>query len=158
MDESASKTNDSNKIVKKYMIGVAAAGLIPVPVIDSVAITGIQLKMLHSLANLYEIQFMENLGKSLIASLIGSGVAIVGASRLSRALKVVPGVQILAGLSTSAISVAATYAIGKVFIQHFESGGTFLNFKPDQVKAYFAEQFQEGKTTSQTIDYTGIKP
>jgi len=29
---------------------------------------------------------------------------------------------------------AATYALGMVFIQHFSSGGTFLNFDPDQVK------------------------
>ena len=40
---------------------------------------------------------------------------------------------------------ASTYAVGQVFIQHFESGGTFLDFDPDKVKAYFAEQVEKGK-------------
>lgn len=47
----------------------------------------------------------------------------------------------------SAISGAITYAIGQVFIQHFESGGTFLDFDPKKVKEYFMEQFEEGNKT-----------
>jgi hypothetical protein len=43
------------------------------------------------------------------------------------------------------ISGASTYAIYKVFIQHFESGGTFLDLDPAKVKSYFAEQFTKGK-------------
>jgi hypothetical protein len=40
---------------------------------------------------------------------------------------------------------ASTYAVGRVFLQHFESGGTFLTFDPEQVRDYFAEQFEAGK-------------
>ena len=40
---------------------------------------------------------------------------------------------------------ASTYAIGKVFIQHFESGGTFLDFEPAKVRAYFSQQFDKGR-------------
>jgi hypothetical protein len=32
-----------------------------------------------------------------------------------------------------------------VFVQHFESGGTFLDLDPAKVKAYFSEQFERGK-------------
>jgi len=35
--------------------------------------------------------------------------------------------------------------VGKVFMQHFASGGTFLNFNPDEVKEYYSQMFQEGK-------------
>jgi len=44
-----------------------------------------------------------------------------------------------------AVAGASTYAVGQVFIQHFESGGTFLDFDPEKVKGYFAEQFEKGK-------------
>ncbi|MCP4106117.1 MAG: hypothetical protein GY749_11350 [Desulfobacteraceae bacterium] len=40
---------------------------------------------------------------------------------------------------------ASTYALGKIFIQHFASGGTFLTFDPEKVKAYYAEMFEDGK-------------
>jgi hypothetical protein len=35
--------------------------------------------------------------------------------------------------------------VGKVFVQHFESGGTFLNFKPEEVRAYYQQMFKEGE-------------
>ncbi len=38
-----------------------------------------------------------------------------------------------------------TYAVGRVFLQHFESGGTFLNFNPEEVKEHYARLFEEGK-------------
>lgn len=42
-------------------------------------------------------------------------------------------------------SGSATYAIYKVFVQHFESGGTFLDLDPAKVKVYFSEHFAKGK-------------
>jgi hypothetical protein len=38
-----------------------------------------------------------------------------------------------------------TYAVGKVFLQHFAFGGTFLDFDPKKVREHFARQFEEGK-------------
>jgi len=35
------------------------------------------------------------------------------------------------------VAGAATYAIGKVFVRHFASGGTFLTFNPEKVKDYY---------------------
>ncbi len=46
---------------------------------------------------------------------------------------------------------ASTWALGKVFIQHFESGGTFLDFKPEEVKEYFKAQFVEGRKMATTM-------
>jgi hypothetical protein len=39
---------------------------------------------------------------------------------------------------------ASTYAVGKIFVRHFESGGTFLNFNPEQVKEAFQKEFDDG--------------
>ena len=37
------------------------------------------------------------------------------------------------------------YAMGQLFVQHFESGGTFLTFDPEKVRGHYAELFEEGK-------------
>ena len=133
--------------VKNYVLGTAAAGFIPIPLADMTIISLVQLKMLHALANLYEVKFTKNLCKSLLASLTG-GLAAVGIGRgtLASVLKSIPLLGPVAGAATMpAVAGASTYAVGQVFIQHFESGGTFLDFDPDKVKGYFAEQFEKGK-------------
>jgi hypothetical protein len=59
--------------------------------------------------------------------------------------KFIPGVgQTLATGSAVLLNGAATYAVGKVFIQHFAAGGTFLTFDPEAVRDYFATQLKEG--------------
>ena len=35
------------------------------------------------------------------------------------------------------VAGAATYALGNVFVKHFESGGTLLDFKPEPVRDFF---------------------
>jgi hypothetical protein len=40
---------------------------------------------------------------------------------------------------------ASAWALGKVFIRHFESGGTLLTLDPVEAKEHFKEQFAEGQ-------------
>jgi len=55
-----------------------------------------------------------------------------------------------ATLPTSA--AATTYALAKIFIQHFESGGTFLDFEPSRVRNHFAHYYAQGKRVArQTV-------
>ena len=141
------KSLSASVIVKNYIMGSVAAGFIPVPIADMTVIAGVQLKMLHALANLYEVKFTKNLGKSVVGSLTG-GVAAAGVGKgaLLSLVKSFPIVGPALGAATMpAVAGASTYAVGQVFIQHFESGGTFLDFDADKVKAYFAEQFEKGK-------------
>jgi hypothetical protein len=42
-----------------------------------------------------------------------------------------------------AISGGMTYAIGKVFVQHFESGGTLLDFQPEKMRKYYLDYFRK---------------
>ena len=41
-----------------------------------------------------------------------------------------------------AFNAAATYALGRVFIQHFECGGTILDLDPDKVREHFRREFE----------------
>ena len=120
--------------------------VIPVPIIDLVGLGTIQLNMIHSLCKLYNQEFSKTLGKSFVGSLIGSVGAIPIAAGVSSLIKIIPIVgHTLGAVSMPLVGGASTYAIGRVFIQHFESGGTFLDFNPSQVKEYFKEQFNNGK-------------
>jgi len=42
--------------------------------------------------------------------------------------------------------IVQTYVMASVFIQHFESGGTFLDLDPEAVREHFMREFEEGKT------------
>jgi uncharacterized protein (DUF697 family) len=123
-----------------------------------IALSGLQLKMLHSLANLYGIDFSENRGKSLIASLLGAGAPLSFSGNLASLGKTIPFYgHVMGMISLSVLGGASTYAIGKVFIQHFESGGTFLTFEPQKVADYYAQQFEIGKAKINKGS-AGIKP
>jgi hypothetical protein len=60
--------------------------------------------------------------------------------------------------SMAALCGGTTYAIGKVFIQHFESGGTFLTFDPKKVSEYFKSQFKVGSKLAVKPDTTSVAP
>ena len=54
-------------------------------------------------------------------------------------------IKLFAGAETAYVGGATTYAVGKVFIEHFESGGTFLDFDPEKMRDHFQELYEEGK-------------
>jgi uncharacterized protein (DUF697 family) len=135
----------ANAKVRNHSLVAAGLGLFPMPVVDLVALTGTQLNLLRELGNLYGTGFQEDLVKKLTASLINGYVPLQFASPLASALKAIPLIGQTAGsLSMSVLGGGITYAIGKVFVQHFESGGTFLDFDPASVRAYFRQQFMDG--------------
>jgi uncharacterized protein (DUF697 family) len=144
---------EADRLVRHYTLGGMAIGLVPVPVLDLAALIALQLKMLHSLATLYGVAFRADLGRSAIGSLIGGTLP----SALSRSLaaslaKIIPGAgQTLAAGSLVVLNGAATYALGKVFIQHFAAGGTFLTFDPEAVRDFFEERLQEGRDVAASL-------
>jgi uncharacterized protein (DUF697 family) len=141
------KQQQSLKTVKRYMWWSMGAGLVPLPILDLVAVSGVQLKMLADISKIYDLPFQ----KSRIRAVIGSLVGFVVPHALSYGLvgslvKTIPwGGAVVVAPSMALCSGACTWALGNVFIQHFESGGTFLDFDPDAVKEYFRAQFEEGK-------------
>jgi uncharacterized protein (DUF697 family) len=137
----ATRNELATKLVDRFSLWGGVAGLIPVPVIDVVAVGGLQLQMLRRLSQIYEVPFAENSGKALIASLAG---AMIPASSGVGAASVLKSVPILGTIAASfvmpALSAGATYAIGKAFIQHFESGGTLLDFNPPDYREFIKTQ------------------
>ena len=140
----------SLELVRHYMWWSLGAGLIPVPIIDMVALSGVQLKMIAEIAKVYGIEFRANRVRAIIGALLGSILPEVAATAVATFLKALPTVGGLAGGTMVFTAGGATWALGKVFIQHFESGGTFLDLEPREVRAYFKAQFEEGKKMAAT--------
>lgn len=135
----------AREIVKKYMLANAGIVLIPLPLLDLVALAGVQLKMIAELSHAYNVPFSQDRIKSIVASLIGSlGTGTLATGAVLSLLRAVPGLGWYAVLGAPVMSAAVTYAVGKVFIQHYASGGTFLTFNPEQVREQFRSAFREG--------------
>ncbi|HEX4111235.1 MAG TPA: DUF697 domain-containing protein [Stellaceae bacterium] len=143
------KEAEAMHVVHEYMGWAAGGGLIPVPLLDLAAISLVELKMVHALANLYGVPFSRGAAKSIIGALIGGGGTFILAAPVASLVKFVPIVGAIAGaLTEPAIAAAATYALGKVFISHFESGGTLLDFnirtQRHQYEQHFAAARENG--------------
>lgn len=148
------REKEALKIVKNHMWLSGGAGLIPIPVVDLVAVAGVQLKVLAALSKFYGVPFHKNLGKAAIASLVGfvlpHALAFGAAGSF---IKLIPFVGTVSGVAWMGLfSAAYTWALGKVFIQHFESGGTFLNFNAEKVKEHFQAEFEEGRKMAASMD------
>jgi uncharacterized protein (DUF697 family) len=144
----AERTTQAGKTVRNYTLASVAVGLVPMPLVDIAALTAVQLKMLHGLAKLYDdVSFTKELARSTLGSLLSSAIPVYYAQPVALSLaKFIPVAGHALGMaSLPVLGGAATYAVGKVFIQHFESGGTFLTFDPEKVRDYFMEQLAEGK-------------
>lgn len=136
----------AEKVVNKYMWFSAGAGFIPMPVVDTVALSGVQMILLNELSKIYEVEFFKNKAKNIISTIVSALSADIASYATLSVVKFVPGVGTVLGLlSMPAYSAASTYALGKVFIQHFESGGTLLTFDPAKVRDYYKEMFEKGK-------------
>jgi uncharacterized protein (DUF697 family) len=137
----------SLQVVKKYMLWSLGAGLIPVPLLDIATVTGVQLKMISEISKVYGVEFKENRAKNIISALFTSVSANTFAyGTVGSAIKSIPLVGTLVGSVTMPFfSGAFAYALGTVFINHFENGGTFLDFDTEKMKTHFGEMFRKGK-------------
>ena len=143
--------------VNRFSLWSGAAGFIPIPLVDVATVAGVQLMMLRRLSEIYEVPFSENRGKSVIASLAGSvlpaSTATTGAMTVGSLVKAVPAIGWAVGAVTMpALSAGATYVIGKVFIQHFASGGTLLDFDLPDYREFIKVQKEKLKGSGAAAD------
>jgi uncharacterized protein (DUF697 family) len=144
----------AHSIVRTHVLLAAGAGFLPGHGLDVAALGLAQMGQLQRLSQLYRIDFSDDLARKLVAVLLGGFVPLRMATSTASVLKMVPLLGQLAGsLSMAGLGGAMTYAIGKVFIQHFESGGTFLTFDPQQVRAYFEFQVRQRVQVKRIADH-----
>jgi len=134
-------------IVKTHSVAAIATRLLPItPLIGSAALVAVHVRMVRQLARLYEVDFSEQRAKSLIGS-------ILGVSATGTVMALLSAVPVVGLLGAVVVPSAATYALGKVFTEHFASGGTFLTFDAQKGKQAFLEAQKSGDQS-----YAGVKP
>lgn len=134
-------------IVKRYTPWTAVAGVLPLPLLDMAALVAAQLHMLAKISNLYEVPFRENTVKGIVSTLIGTVLSTSVGASLGSLIKGIPFIGPVASFfALPGMYSAATYAVGRVFVTHFEAGGTFLDFDPVKMRAYFVSEFEKAKS------------
>ena len=130
--------------VKKWSLWGAGAGLIPVPMLDWAVISGLQLKMISDVADVYEVPFSNSRASSIVGSILGGWAGTAAGYGLTGFVKALPLVgPILGGLTLPATAGAVTYAMGKIFMQHFAMGGTLLDFDPEAARKHFKAEMNK---------------
>jgi uncharacterized protein (DUF697 family) len=134
---------EASKIIYSAMTWSAAAGVVPVPALDLIALATVQGKMVADLSSLYGERATNEVARGLVSVLLGTlaPAGLTGAVA-SSGLKATPVIgPVLGAISMAGFSSAATYAIGKVFVRHFEGGGNLLDFSPKSVEEDLKAEF-----------------
>ena len=125
---------------------LTAAGLGALPVVDLVAVSAVQAKLLHSLAVLYG----QHWDKSTITEFLGLAGAGIASGYLTRMVsravaKVIPfWGQTVGAVWGASSSGATTYALGKAAVYFFVRRKDGLNVDPESLRRIYAEELERG--------------
>jgi len=129
----------SLSILKSYTAYTSGAGIIPFPGADIATVSVLQYRLVSKIAEQYGIEVEKERLKQIIGTLLATVVtASIAYGPVSQFLALTSGLGwVMKSAVSISISGATTYALGNLFIRHFESGGTLLDFDvKEQSKAY----------------------
>jgi CRP-like cAMP-binding protein/uncharacterized protein (DUF697 family) len=117
-------------IVERHANYSALSGFIPVPLVNAGAITVVLVRMVRGLCRHYDVPFQSNRAYALVLGSMGGVMPTGLATFATSTIYFVPGPNFI-GLAVSSVTASA-YArdIGRVLIDHFESGETL---EPDHL-------------------------
>jgi uncharacterized protein (DUF697 family) len=128
------RTTAAEAIVARYANYSAAAGLVPMPFIDAAAISSVQVAMLRALATHYDVPFTPMQGKSLVTVLVGGLMPALAGYQMMKLAGPLAGV-----IGVSGFALASTRAVGHVFLQHFDAGGTLSDLDVEESRRQVAD-------------------
>lgn len=139
-----------SRTAHQHIVGysMTAAGLGALPVVDLVAVSTVQVKLLHGLAALYGQQWDKNTITEFLG-LMGAGIASGYLTRLvGRAIaKVVPfWGQTVGAVWSASSSGAATYALGKAAVYFFTRRKNGLSVDPEVLRRIYSDSLAHGAT------------
>lgn len=112
-------------IVERHANYSAMGGFIPLPIVNVAAVTAVTVRMVRTLSKLYDEPFERNRAHAIVIGLMGgvmpTGLATVATSTIGY---FIPGYNLI-GLAVSSVTASAyARSIGRMIIDHFESGAT----------------------------------
>lgn len=137
------KSKHADTIIRNHSVWSVGAGAIPLALADLAAVSAVQVDMIRSLCEVYDVDFSQTKGKALVSSLTSAALARVGAASV---VKMIPIAGTLVGSVTGGVLAgASSYALGTAFKTHLSSGGTILDLDPERLKKVYRDQFEKGK-------------
>jgi uncharacterized protein (DUF697 family) len=112
-------------IVQRHAAYSVVGGIVPLPIVNFASVATINVRMVKLLSTLYGVPFERNRARAMVIGLMG-GILPTGIRELttSTLLSILPGANLI-GLAVSSVTAAAcTRGIGRIFVDHFESGAT----------------------------------
>ena len=136
-------------IINRWAWISVPVGFIPIPLIDTATLMGVQIKLISELCDHYKIPFEKESAKAILLSLLGGGFASVASSGVKRMIiKNLPHIgNLLSAVTEPTVNFASTYAIGHVFAQHFENNGVLQDFNYERVRDTFSILLEKGKSS-----------
>lgn len=139
---------------------LTAGALGAVPVVDLVAVTTVQVKMLHALAALHGERWSRRLAGEFV-TLLGSGIAtgVVGRMLGKSVVKLVPGWgQTLGAAWGASTSAAVTYAIGKAAVAFLAARKAGVVVEAESVRSAYAEALKDAGRLLSERQGGGVDP
>jgi small GTP-binding protein len=130
----------ANKLVRSATLIALAAGLQPVPLVDIPILLGNQIRLVLRVAAVYGEPMNAQHMRELVATIAGGLFMRYLAEEAAKAMPF--GGDLVAG----AIAAAATWSIGQVAIEYFESG---KKLTPSQINASFKRFYRRYRETRQ---------
>ena len=118
----------ASTIVERHATYAAVGGILPVPIANVAGVTAVIVRMVKVLSDLYAVPFERDRARAIVLGMMGGAVPTgLAAATTSAMYYIVPG-GVLVGLAVSSIAAAAcTRGIGRVFVEHYESGSTLFD-------------------------------
>jgi uncharacterized protein (DUF697 family) len=138
------------RVVRRHTLYGSGTGLIPIPGADIAGLSGVQFRMIAGIARIYGVPVHRERLRAVVSSLL---TGLLSASLIygpvSHMLGLATGIGWgLRSAVAVTVSAAATRALGIVFIRHFESGGSLLDFnveeKRDELNRTFENEIKDG--------------
>ena len=112
------------KSIHKYVVMSTGMGFVPAPLVSQIAISGILVSMVTELCHEFDAKVSNHMIKAALASILGGAhTGWIAHYSTKRIYRFVPSIGYAANIVARPIAAGAiTYAIGRLFLRHLESG------------------------------------
>jgi len=139
----------ADKMIRNCSLASVGAAIFPIPVVDIVALGGVQVYLIRELCKIYELPFDKEQVRSILGAIVGGVSPVVVTPGVVALTKFLPGIGTLAAaLTLPALSIASTVAVGRIFKKHFAAGGTLSDVDVDEMSAEYEEEVEKAKDES----------
>jgi uncharacterized protein (DUF697 family) len=142
----AIRAAEVGKTIRESVYVSAGVGIVPIPLFNIAAVTASNLNLTRKLSNLYGVEFKEGIAKKIITSIVGAGAGTLATPLVESAVSWIPiiGLPLVIG-TRPALNAMTTYALARMFVTHFEKGGSFVGANLEVMKEYFVDAFRNSR-------------